>query len=164
MTKSDQLQIRVTPRQKATLRRLARDAGQDVSAYVLSRALPDTGVRFRQILRALAISDDHRYPLAELNDLLAGMISGQVADAVATLPPEFADLSLLLRNYVAAMVEQTCHQHRAAPPSWTAEVEPLPMPYFATTLANLRFYLLQASPVAYKRRNIFVDSGVGARV
>ena len=38
--KSEQIQIRVTPHQKAALKRRAKHAGQDVSSYVLSRTLP----------------------------------------------------------------------------------------------------------------------------
>lgn len=39
--KSQQIQIRVTAAQKTRLRELARRAGVDVSAYVLSQARPD---------------------------------------------------------------------------------------------------------------------------
>ena len=69
-SKSQQLQIRVAPRQKAALKRLARAAGVDVSAYVLARALPAAGVEFAAILARLGDEDDHRYALAELNDFL----------------------------------------------------------------------------------------------
>lgn len=51
--RSEQLQIRVTPRQKAAIRRLARGAGQDVSAYVLSRVLNADQARFTGILATL---------------------------------------------------------------------------------------------------------------
>jgi hypothetical protein len=43
-------------------------------------------------------------------------------------------------------------------------VPPLDEPHFATPLRGLRLHLLRASPVAFKRRNIFVDSSVGDRV
>ena len=63
---SEQLQIRVTARQKATLKRLAAAAGQDVSAYVLSRALPEKRLEFASLLRSLEDEADRRYALAEL--------------------------------------------------------------------------------------------------
>ena len=51
--KSEQLQIRVTPRQKVALKRSAAAAGVDVSTYVLSRVLPPSHDRFAEILSAL---------------------------------------------------------------------------------------------------------------
>ncbi|MGH7310893.1 MAG: plasmid mobilization protein, partial [Candidatus Rokuibacteriota bacterium] len=38
--KSAQLQIRVSPAEKAAIQRAARRAGLDMSAYVLTRVLP----------------------------------------------------------------------------------------------------------------------------
>ena len=161
-SKSQQLQIRVTPRQKAALKRLAKAAGLDVSAYVLSRALPPAGVRFEAILARLDDEEDHRYALAELNDFLAALAPAELREAVAHA--DLQKLSPFLRNYVAAMVEQASYQKRVPSPSWTAEVEPLELPYFATPLKSLRPHLLHASPIPFKRRNIFVDAAVGDRV
>jgi hypothetical protein len=163
-SKSQQLQIRVTPEQKAELKRLAAGAGQDVSVYVLSRALPQGRVRFGAIVRALRQGEDQRYALAELNDLLAGLTRDQLHDCVAVAPLELWDLSQRLQNYVAAMVEQAAHQRGALPPPWVRDVTPLESPYFTTPLKGLRLHLLRAAPVPFKRRNIFVDSGVGDRV
>ncbi len=163
-TKSQQLQIRITPQQKAALRRLARSAGQDVSSYVLSRVLPEARLRFDEIVSALREGEDHRFALAELADLLSGLTRVQLPDAVAVAPPEMRDLSPLLQNYVAAMVEQASHQREVPAPAWARDVAPLEAPYFATPLRSLRLHLLRAAPPAFKRRNIFVDSGVGARV
>ena len=163
-TKSRQLQIRVTPYQKAALKRLARGADQDVSGYVLARALPEARLRFGEIIRVLRDGEDHRFALAELNDLLSGLTRAQFPDAVAVAPPEMRDLSSFLQNYVAAMVEQASNRRKVPVPSWGRAVPPLEAPYFATPLQSLRLHLLRAAPVPFKRRNIFVDSGVGARV
>ena len=163
-TKSQQLQIRVTPHQKAQLKRLARGAGQDVSGYVLSRTLPQARVRFGEIVRALRDGDNSRFALAELNDLLSGLTRAQLPDAVAVAPPEMRGLSPLLQNYVVAMVEQASHQREVPSPSWGRDVPRLEAPYFTTPLPGLRLHLLRAAPPPFKRRNIFVDSGVGARV
>lgn len=162
--KSQHLQIRVTPDEKAALKRLASAAGQDLSSYVLARALPEAGVRFGQILRALRGAEEHRFALAELNELLSSLTPGQLPDAAAVAGAEIRELSPFLQNYVAAMVEQACHQRGAASPSWVRDVAPLTEPYFATPLRSVRLYLLRAAPVPFKRRNIFVDAGVGARV
>lgn len=162
--KSQQLQIRVTPAQKAALKRLAHSAGQDVSAYVLSRALPEPRLRFGEIVRALGDADEPRYALAALNDLLAGLPRGRLGGALGAPPPELWDLSPLLRNYVAAMVEQACDRAELPAPSWVRDVPPLEEPHFAVPLERLRLHLLRAAPVPFKRRNIFVDAGVGDRV
>lgn len=162
--KSQQLQIRVTPQQKAALQRLARGAGQDLSGYVLARALPEGRLQFGEIIRGLADPADRRFALAALNDLLSSLARTQLPDAVAVAPPELRDLTPWLQNYVAAMVEHASHRREVAAPSWVREVPPLEVPYFATPLRSLRLHLLRAAPVPFKRRNLFVDSTVGDRV
>ena len=161
-SKSSQLQIRITPEQKDVLKRLSRRAGQDMSSYVLSRALPDAQIRFAQLLDALRNEDQPSLVLAELNDLLSGLTAGELCSAV-----EHADLTGLtpyLQNYVTAMVEMAAHQRDIPPPVWVRDVEPLETPHFVTPLAGLRLHLLLRSPVPFKRRNIFIDSTLGDRV
>jgi uncharacterized protein (DUF1778 family) len=160
--KTQQLQIRVTPRQKAVLKRLAAAAGRDVSSYVLSRLVPPEQDRFAELLRALENDADHRFVLAELNDFLEACPPLGFADAVARAA--LGGLSPYLRNYVAAMVEQAANRKGVVPPAWTRDVAPLDTPRFATPLTSLRMHLLRAAPVPFKRRNIFVDSSVGGRV
>lgn len=156
-----QLQIRVTAEEKAALRRLARRAGMGMSAFVLARALPAAPRRFADLLSALA-GDERRFALAELNDLLAGLGPEELRAAVADA--ELDALSVLDRNYLAAMVEQACDRKGVTPPDWVRRVEPLDTPYFAVPFPSLRAHLLRAAPVPFKRRNIFVDSAVGDRV
>ena len=165
-TKTQQLQIRVTPTQKAILKRRARQAGQDVSSYVLDRVLPENRDEFESVLAGLrsasATHGDHRFALAALNDFLSelgpGGLSAATAEAdVRSLPP-------FLRNYVAAMVEQTAAVVGVDPPGWVTDVTPLDEPHFATSLPGLRAHLLKESPVPFKRRNLFIDSTVGDRV
>jgi hypothetical protein len=162
-SKSQQVQIRVTPEEKAQLRRLAATAGQDLSSYVLSRALPlPARAQFGELLDQLSHEGEHRYILAELNDLLSGLGPAELRNA--TVEADTERLSPFLANYVAAMVEHTCMRRGVRPPSWTTRVTPLGTPYFAAPLRSLRLHLLRASPVAFKRRNLFVDSTVGDRV
>jgi len=161
-TKSDQLQIRVTRAQKAALKRLAREAGLDLSAYVLRRALPQSRLRFAAILDALADEQGRRAALAALNDLLTALPSAELEDAVQTTPPQ--SLPAWVRNYVAAMVELAAQRERVLPPAWTRGIEPLDEPRFATPLRGLRAHLLRASPAPFKRRNLFVDASLGDRV
>lgn len=161
-TKTRQLQIRVTPRQKATIKRLADRAGESVSSYVLSRVLPRERDRFVGILRALREEDRHRFALAELNDFLSRLTPIDFHDAVGDV--ELEGLSPRIGNYVAAMIEHAASRMEVDPPSWTADVDPLEEPWFPVGFARLRPYLLRVAPVAFKRRNIFVDSTVGDRV
>lgn len=163
-TKSAQLQVRVTPAEKAAIKRLATQAGQDVSAYVLSRTVPSSRARLDEVVGALGGDVDERFALAALNDLLSGLAASELADAVALAPSGLAKLAPLPRNYVAALVEQACHLRGVSSPSWTHDVQPLETPHFATELEGLRLHLLRASPVPFKRRNLFVDSAIGARV
>lgn len=160
--KSRQLQIRITPAQQRALKRLARKANLDVSSYVLSRALPPDAARFEEILGTLRRDDDRRFVLAELNDFLEELTPARFANAVAGAGLQ--GLSPLLRNYVAAMVEQAAYRKGESPPSWVRDVEPLEEPYFAVPFRRLRPHLLRAAPVPFKRRNIFVDATIGDRV
>lgn len=161
-TKTSQLQIRVSPRQKATLKRLAAAAGQDMSSYVLARALSPARLRFEEILGALEDEGGRRFALAELNDLLSGLAPVELRDAVADA--DLARLSPFVQNYVAAMVEQAACEKDVEPPAWVGATPPLEHPYFAAPLPSLRLHLLKVSPVAFKRRNLFVDATLGARV
>ncbi len=160
--KSEQLQIRVTPEQKAALRRRASHAGQDVSSYVLSRALPSGQASFEEILRALHEEPSHRFALAELNDFLSKAAPAEFLDAVGRA--NLDNLSPFLRSYVAAMVEEAANQKAVVPPAWVADVHGVDEPYFATPLKGLRLHLLRSAPVPYKKRNLFVDATVGDRV
>jgi hypothetical protein len=78
------------------LKRLAAATGQDVSSYVLARALPSTSRRFEELLALLGEGDDHRYVFAELNDLLSALAPAELAEAVAHA--ELADLSPILAS------------------------------------------------------------------
>jgi hypothetical protein len=161
--KTEQLQIRVTPEQKEELKRRAATAGQDVSSYVLSRVLPPARQRFEELVTLAGDgSSEPRFALAELNDLLSALGPSELGMAV-----EQADLSSsspFLQNYVAALVEQACYRKGVTAPAWTADIAPLVSPYFASPLKSHRLHLLKAAPVPYKRRNLFVDAGVGDRV
>ena len=164
MAKTQFLQIRITPQQKAALKRLARDSGQGISTYVLERVLPSRRLRFLEILRDLAsrTESDARFTLAELNDLLTN--SGRAELVGIVDGADVTMLSPLIGNYVAAMVEQACNRAGIPAPAWTLGVPPLDMPYFATALRSLRPHLLRASPVPFKKRNLFVDSALSDRV
>jgi hypothetical protein len=163
VTRSEQLQIRVTPEEKAALRRAARRAGQDLSGYVLSRALPREEERLRAILAALSRNEGPaRFALAELNDFLTELAPTRFGGALEQV--DLHELSPFERNYVAAMVEQAAARKGVKPPEWTRRVLPLEEPHFATPMKSLRPHLLGAAPVPFKRRNIFIDSSVGDRV
>jgi len=160
--KTQQLQIRVTPEQKAALKRLAEAAGTDVSDYVLRRAIPEARSRVDHLVRQVGNPAERPYSLAALNDLLEDLSSAELRDATAEV--DLGGLAPYERNYVTAMVELAAARRGIAPPAWTRDVPPLSEPVFATTLAGLRPHLLRASPVPFKRRNIFIDASLGDRV
>lgn len=160
--RSEQLQIRLTLAEKTALKRRARAVGQDLSAYVLARALPSEPDRLSAIVAALRDDANRRFALAALNDSLSSLVPIEFSDAVAQI--DVRALSPLLQNYVAAMVEHAARRKDVPVPEWTAAVVPLDEPFFAAQLKSLQLHLLRITPVAFRRRNIFVDSTVGARV
>ena len=160
--KTAQLQIRVSPAEKAAIQRAARRAGLDMSSYVLGRLLPAAAAQFQELTAACAEETDARFALAELNSFLSGLGAGELRDAVASPLP--AGLTALQANYIAAMVEYACAQRGFAPPVWAGAVVPLVNPVFGSELASLRLYLLTHSPPPFRRRNIFIDASIGARV
>lgn len=160
-TKSGQVQIRVSPAQKAAICRAARRAGLGISAYVLARVLPAPTRRFQELTEACTDPGAVRFALAELNTWLASLGAGELQDAVAAPP---ARLTPYLANYVAAMTEVACAQRGVTPPSWCSATAPLVEPAFASELLSLRLHLLTHSPAPFRRRNIFIDASVGSRV
>jgi len=161
-SKTEYMQIRVSPAEKSKLKRLARAAGLDLSSYVLARALPPLRLRFAELVSALDGSEGDRYVLAELNDFLSSLAQAEVREAVEGA--EVGSLPPFQANYVAAMVEQASHDAGVEAPGWTRDVYPLETPHFATPMKALRLHLLAAAPVPFKKRNIFVDASLGARV
>jgi hypothetical protein len=162
-TKSAQLQIRVSPAQKARIAQRAAAAGLDMSSYVLARLLPEAGTRFAGCVRDCDASADSRYALAAFNAFLASLSSAELADAVASAPEPIPE-DPVLANRIAAMVERACHLRGCAVPGWVARIPPLKVPVFDSELPSLRLYLLSHSPAPFRRRNLFVDASVGDQV
>jgi len=160
--KTEQLQIRVSPAEKSAIERCARVARMGMSRYVLSRLLPAPEADFGRLAAALERSAEPRYVLAEIHDLLERLSPGEFAQASAARPA--ARLSPYLENYLAAMLETAAARLHVAPPPWVGAVGPLQAPAFGSDLIELRLHLLARSPAPFRRRNIFIDSSVGARV
>lgn len=160
--KTEQLQIRLSSAQKAALKRRAAQAGRRLSTYVLELVAPEAGLRFEELLDALAKGDSTRFTLAALNDLLSELRPAEFETATRAAPPPA--LSARLANQVPAMVEFAAAGKGVSAPAWTRDVRPLEHPWFATDLPGLRLHLLIASPAAFRRRNLFVDATIGDRV
>ena len=122
-TKSAQLQIRVSPAEKAAIERAARRAGLDMSAYVLERVFPRLPGRFAELVEGCHKSENERFGLAELSSWLGALSSAELRDAVAS--PSAPGATPYLANYVAAMVEYACARRNIPPPPWTREIAPL---------------------------------------
>jgi hypothetical protein len=130
-----------------------------VAVPIQSKAMRSTAETFADLAREVARADRISYPLAELNDLLTAATGPEVEH----LPrPEIEDPYRL--NYVTAMVELAAHRTDVVPPVWTSDVMPLAEPVFIDRSPNLRAHLLTASPVPFRRRNIFIDTSLGGRV
>jgi uncharacterized protein (DUF1778 family) len=161
-SKSEQLQIRVSAAQKAAIQARAKRAGVDMSSYVLSRVLPEVARQFDDCVRSIARRQASRFGLAELNALLSRWTAPEIEAAVRERPS--ADLSPYVANYVAAMVELACARHGLQVPTWINDIPPLAEPVFGSSLTSLRLHLLTHSPPAFRRRNLFIDSSLGAQV
>ncbi len=163
--KTEQLQIRVTKKQKADIRAWAQADGMDVSAWVLNQLLSAKRAQFSDLVSGLEGLGKSSHAFAALSDFLAGLSRSEFT-RVLDVPPPNGDHALppQTSNYLAAMVEHTATQKQTRPPRWTSQVPAIAEPYFGTRIPELRFLLLRESPVAFRRRNIFVDSTVGDRV
>jgi Protein of unknown function (DUF1778) len=160
--RSEQLQIRVSPAEKAAIRRAAEHAGLDMSAYVLGRALSPAAMRLQACVEDCVGPAPPSFGLAELNTLLSSWTATELRDAI-TAPPTAA-LTPFLSNYIAAMIEQACERRSVRLPVWVRAIAPLREPAFGSTLKSLRLHLLTHSPPPFRRRNIFIDATIGDRV
>jgi len=161
--KTLQLQIRVSAEEKARIRARAASAGMDVSKWVLHQVLPPAEREFQALCRELAARPDARsFTFAELQDWLNRLNGSEFMRSVRYAPE--ARLPVFEANYLAATIEHAAAIKGVDPPRWTATVEPLDAPWFASSLKSLRLYLLTCSPPPFRRRNLFVDSSVGQRV
>ncbi len=162
--KSEFLQIRVTAAEKASIRRSARLAGQDLSRWVLDRVLPRHAGEFAELVGDLAVCDEARPVLAALHDFLDGVPRGSFEQTLENI--DLRELSAERRDYLAAMVEFAARRKRVEPPAWAVDTAFADErdPYFASELASLRLDLLLNAPVEFRRRNLFVTHSVGARV
>lgn len=163
MNKSQQLQIRVSPQEKAEIKRRAAESGMEVSNWVLAQLLPARQSRFQTFCRELArAGDGYGFVFAEFSDFLSSLSSRALSEAVAEAPQ--VQLPVFEANYLAAMIEHAAANKRIVPPEWLFEIRPLDKPWFASSLNSLRLHLLTSSPPAFRRRNLFIDSSLESRV
>jgi hypothetical protein len=160
--KSEQLQIRVTAEQKRALKRLAREAGVDVSSWVLGHVLPSEPDRFQVLTERLGSPTNRRHALAELADWLRALPRGGFGRAVARAPAAALDADT--RTYLAGAIELAAAKRGFHPPAWTRDVPAGEAPQFGSGLRALRLHLLTRSPVPLRARNVFVDSSLDDRV
>lgn len=82
----------------------------------------------------------------------------------AALAAEPATLSPVHDAYLAAVAEHLALRFRLTVPSWTEEPSRfLPAPFFAGGMEGLKALLLAESPLAFRRRLIFVSADALSR-
>ncbi|MFV2061254.1 MAG: DUF1778 domain-containing protein [Gammaproteobacteria bacterium] len=160
--KTTQLQIRVTEAEKNAIQQAAQRQNLDMSRYVLEKILPSKAQEFQDFVTELAVSDEARFVLAEINKFLSRLNRAELKTVLLIVLP--LGLTDYMSNYLAAMIETICNKHQTKIPGWVIKIKPLHKPVFATELHNLRLYLLTHSPAAFRSRNIFVDTTVGGQV
>ncbi len=132
-----------------------------MSEWVLARALPAPAAILGPLVRRVS-SDGAPAAWAEIIERLQRLSGVEFDLAVRDL--DVAGLSPYASNYLAALVEMTAMRLDCRPPRWTRNVEPLVLPRFGTRLRRLKEHLLTHAPVAFRRRNIFVNAAIGDRV
>jgi hypothetical protein len=160
--KTEQLQIRISAEQKRALKRRAKEAGVDISSWVLGQVLPAEADRFQALAARVADPTGRRYALAELEDWLRGLPAGAFGRAVEWAPR--AALDGVWLNYVAGAIELAAAARGVPAPRWVSEVAIPGAPLFGSGLAAVRLHLLSRGPVALRRRNVFVDASIDQRV
>ncbi|MCZ6803556.1 MAG: hypothetical protein O7D86_06420 [Proteobacteria bacterium] len=162
VAKNEQLQIRLSAVEKSAIKHCARLAGMDMSSWVLCKLFPSGQKYFHEILAKFGVSQDRKRVFAELHDFLNKLDKDEFK--ITLQSPPVTDLGNYLNNYVAAMIEYAAYQKRAPVPAWVKAILPLQKPVFGSDLKSLRLYLLNHSPPAFRRRNIFIDSSIGQRI
>ncbi len=163
VAKTEQLQLRVSAEQKRRIKAQAARAGEDVSKWVLGRLLPAASDELQRLIDRLSSNPSAQsLALAEIHDFLHASSAQKLETAIQD--PDLARLDAWASNYFAAMVEYACARKHAPAPKWVWDVPPLPTPWFASRLVSLRLHLLASSPPPFRRRNLFIDSTLGARV
>lgn len=155
-TKTSQLQIRVSPAEKAILKRLAAAEGISVSAFVLDRVLPAHGGEVAERIAALQGGSDLQTRLSDLELHLLSMSDEEFPQAVVGV--DVGDMRPLEKNCAAAAVEREAWRRGLAAPEWTTDVRPLEHPWFAWRIRALRPHLMRIAPPAYKLRNVYLPS------
>ncbi len=161
-SKTEQMQVRLSPREKKLIQQAAKRANMNMSDWVLKKLLPDLQARFQVLVAELNDSGNRRYALAALNDIFTSASADEFRLMVVE-PPQVL-LDDLNANYLAAMIEFAASRKKINPPSWVSAIAPLTTPYFGTDIMSLRLYLLTHSPAVFRSRNIFIDSSLGDRV
>jgi hypothetical protein len=154
--KTSQLQIRVTPEQKAELKSLASSAGLNVSQYVLATVLPAHRHALADRTEAFAQANDRPSALSDLGAYLTGLAPSELSLAVSDI--DVAELAPTLQSHVAAMVELVTRSVGLEPPGWAGRIQPQHRPHFARDLPSLRPHQMRVTPVPFKRRNLFIDT------
>jgi hypothetical protein len=153
-TKTSQLQIRVTPAEKAALKRMAEGAGLSVSAFVLHRALPGNREALDRRIRALEGGKNISRALSDLQLHLQTIAEEEFATSVAAV--ETDGLTPLQANCAAAAVEGEAWRRGQTPPDWVRRVDPLERPHFGWGLRSLRPHLMRVTRAPFKRRNVYI--------
>ena len=152
--KTGQLQIRVTPAQKAALKRLAASAGLSVSAFVLDRAIPRGHEAVDRHIRAIGGGKKIYNALSDLELYLRQLEDEEFVESVAGI--DTSRLTPLQANCAAAAVEHDAWRRGRTPPEWVSHVQPLPAPHFGWGLRSLRPHLMRVTGATFKRRNVYI--------
>lgn len=159
-TKTEQLQIRLTAKEKEQIRRSAEAENQTISEWILNQLQRSQQRSFETLVEKL--ETESSYAFSDLNEFIESIAAKELS--ALAMPTALGRLQTNTQNYLAAMIEHAAHQKNTPPPRWTQTINPPTQPQFGSELKSLRLHLLLHSPAAFRRRNIFIDSSIGDKV
>ena len=160
--RSEYIQMRISPRDKKKLVQIARMHNMTLSKWILSKVRIENSVaELKRIYNEFSKRSKESYLFAQLGDYLMNVPNELWLEFVSIKPENMESDQL---SYVAAIIDQLSVIRDLEKPHWITEIKGHDKPYFGSDLQSLRLYLLIKSPVAFRQRNIFIDSSAGERV
>jgi hypothetical protein len=164
-SKDSHIQIRINKKQKAILQAAAARDAKELSSWILDRLTPKYVEKWYELcqgLRGKRNINAASHLFAEIHDLLASLNRDELSHLAGFAPQR--PIASESYAYLSAMIEYAVSTKKAKMPEWINEAPPLRVPFFGSPLLSLRLHLLTHSPVAYRKRNIFIDAPIGGRV
>lgn len=162
MVKDTHIQIRLSSTQKKVVEKNAKTQGLSISQYLLNLIEKDSSFdkKLTIIINEILKNGLDPYLLSEFSILVLDLSNNDLLKLVEK--PFSSNCNGLSLNYLLATLETELKRRNLELPEWFGNIKSLKEPWFGTNLKSLRGFLLLNSPLAFRRRNIFIDSLIGS--